>query len=113
MSGSVGWTPPGTAVSVRAASVQTPARNALSTRHQAITTTVFATRKRVRRGTAVRDASTMPEANSVLTARTPRTTRTSCPKPKPVSAVCTAMSARAEVSVLAAANQPAPPTTSR
>jgi hypothetical protein len=81
--------------------------------HQTVTTTVLASSSRVRRGTAVNETSTMPEANSPVTVSTPRTTRTSCPKPKPVSAVCTAMSARADVSVLAAASQPEPPTTSR
>ena len=67
----------------------------------------------MRRGTAVSDTWASPEANSVVTTSTPRTTSTSCPTPKPVSAVCTAMSARAEESVPAAASQPAPPTTSR
>jgi hypothetical protein len=66
----------------------------------------------VRRGTAIIDTSAIPEANSLLTASTPRTTSTSCPMPKPVSAVCTAMSARGEESVPAAASQPVAPTTS-
>ncbi|WRL64899.1 hypothetical protein U6N30_03950 [Blastococcus brunescens] len=111
--GSFGCTPPGTAVSVRAASAHTPASTALSARHQPVTTTVFAARRRVRRGAAARITSTMPEANSVVTARTPSTTSTSCPNPKPVRAAWTAMSARAAEAVLAAASHPAPPTASR
>ena len=55
----------------------------------------------------------MPEANSVVTASTPSTRTTSCPTPKPVSATPSATSERGAESVLAAASQPTPPTTSR
>ncbi len=105
-SGSTGLTPPGTSVSSRAATTQPAARTAVSRAVPTATTTVRASSRRVRRGTAVNDDIAMPVTCSPAPTRTPRTTSTSWPKPNPVSAAPTAKSARGAESVIAAPSQP-------